>query len=149
MLNALALAAKAAFDVPTEPPQGYSNVTEWAKKPECWVEVRKQPVRLPNEFIDELKPIEHRISEPRRSAAHHERHEGLNVQSKILADGMAYWRNLYSWAKQRGNLSPTEERLLQAIFRPIQGQPSTEQSKEMLKIGEKAEREGYLTGRFG
>ena len=49
----LALVAEKVHDVLIETPEGMSNVTEWAKRQGCWIEIRKLKIDWSSEFVDE------------------------------------------------------------------------------------------------
>ena len=108
MENALAQAARTAYEVLTKPPQGMRNVTEWAKKPACWHEVKSAGGPLPEAFLNELlSPGERR--DDRRTARRDQRQlDGIEAQKAVLEAGGPFWREVARWGRERQLLSPKE-----------------------------------------
>ena len=54
MENNIALVAKEVNEVLVNPPQGFRNVSEWAKKLACWDAIRKLRIDWSREFLENL-----------------------------------------------------------------------------------------------
>ena len=101
MEAALAQAGKTAYGVLTKPPEGMSNVTEWAKKQACWDRVRSSSAPLSPAFVAELLSLDEQ-QERRRTARRGQRQlDGIEAQMAVVNAGGKFWREVTNWGQER------------------------------------------------
>ncbi len=90
------LLAHKAFEHMTNPPSRIRNVTEWAKREECWVGLRDQPVKLGAILSD--------LSQPTRQAqdngaveTRRDKSENLLLEQELLGMEAQDWYRLARW----------------------------------------------------
>ncbi len=129
MEAALVLSAKSVHEVLVNPPEGISNVTEWAKKQACWARTKELVVEWPSEFIEELVSAEEVREQAKAAKKSQKMLGGIWVQRAVVNAGPNYWSELRSWGTQKGKLSPKEEGVLQVASGMPHRIPSEAQSK--------------------
>ena len=141
MEAALTLAAEAAHDVLVAPPQGLSNVTEWAKNQACWERVRRVGIAWPKSLLGELISTEERQDEA--SAARRVQRElnGIEMQIAVVNAGSAFWSEALAWGRDRGLLTSTELGILGVMA--VGRMPSERQSSRAVEALNKLQLEGY------
>jgi hypothetical protein len=95
-------------DVITHPVR-VANVTEWAKRPECWTRVLDIGWKLPDQLRDEL--IDPSATAPRgRHAASASQPDHAEIAA-VLAVPSADWFAVARWAKETHNLQPWQRQI--------------------------------------
>ncbi|MXX90998.1 MAG: AIPR family protein [Boseongicola sp. SB0677_bin_26] len=141
--DSIAVAASEVHEVLVQPPEGISNVTEWAKKQACWERVRKLDISWPRAFLDEL--ISNQEQHEATKTARREQHKlnGIEAQIAVVNAGAQFWLDALSWSKTRRLLSPTEREILAVAARVPDRMPSDKQSSRAIEILGKLRSEGY------
>ena len=141
MEAALTLASEASHDVLVAPPQGLSNVTEWAKNQACWERVRVLDIAWPGSFLDELISTEERQDEARGARREQRELNSIGMQIAVVNAGSAFWADALAWGRDRGLLTPTEFGILRVV---AEGKtPSERQSSRAVEALDKLRFEGY------
>ena len=141
MEAALTLAAEVSHDTLIGPPQGLSNVTEWAKNQACWERVRRVDIAWPGSFFDELISTEERQKEVRGDRRDQRELNGIEMQIAVVNAGSAFWTDALAWGRDRGLLTPTELGVLRTV---AAGRAPTErQSSKAFEALSKLQSEGY------
>lgn len=137
--------ARKTYDYLTDEHRGVQNVTEWAKRPECWKRLKAVPFTLNPSFVDEL--IDGEVVKENAHAAKKEQKEINKVTAMIDVEkyGVTNWKKLLVWCSTNSILSMKEKSILtQCISLREKGKfPSEAQSVCLLKILEKARLESY------
>jgi len=112
---AVADLARIAFSVITASDRGATNVTEWAKRPECWERMKAVPWVAPDAIEPFLVPIG-RGSVP----AHTATMDGALAEedpltAELMAPGGDFYLAVANWAKQTDNLTPWQRRFAYSI----------------------------------
>ena len=142
MERALILSAEAAHGVLTDPPQGISNVTEWAKKQACWERVRNVVIDWPKDFLEELISL-HEEKEVKRDARKDQKAlDGIFIQRAVVNAGPKYWSNLRQWGDIEGKLTPKDEGVLNVASHMPHRIPTEAQSKKAFEIAVRLREEG-------
>lgn len=137
----IAKVARAAYDVLTSPPQGISNVTEWAKKEACWSRLKEADISLDYNFADELVSLRDLRINTKEAKKVQVMDDGIQAQIMVMEKGAEYWVNMKKWGQQNGLLTPTE---LSFITVAASGRtPSEKQSVRLAEIEAKARTEGF------
>jgi len=125
--------------------RGKQNVTEWAKKVECWVQFKDQSYTLSIEFANELvsrNKIKDGEKTGRKDLADRTEDEAMIELNKIK---FSVWTNLQKWNVVHKVLSPTENDFVNcAIKIYTKGLfPSAKQCVRILKTLDRARAEGF------
>ncbi|PAK20154.1 hypothetical protein CJO36_04470 [Megasphaera elsdenii] len=129
----------------TDPKRGVQNVTEWAKKAECWEKMKKKSFALHSEFIDELVDTE--IVKQERHEAKKEQKEinKVNAMIAVVQYGIQKWEKVLEWTRGNPVLTPKETSILMNCVKALKKgkTPSDRQSVCLLEILDKARNESY------
>ena len=125
--------------------RGKQNVTEWAKRVECWVQFKDQSYTLNTEFADELvsrNKIKDEEKTGRKDLADRTEDKAMIELNKIK---FSVWTNLQKWNVVHKVLSPTENDFVNcAIKIYTKGVfPSAKQCVRILKTLDRARAEGF------
>jgi len=140
---ALIVAAEAVHDVLISPPEGLSNVTEWAKKQACWERVRGLDVAWPQSFLDDLMSSEERREAQRSGRRDQRQLDGIQAQIAVVKAGPAFWMDVLEWGDKRGLLTPTEAGILGAAASRKGRGPTERQCSKAVEILTKLQAAGY------
>ena len=141
--DAIATAAARVHAVLVEPPDGISNVTEWAKKQACWDRVRELSIDWPEAFVRESISTKE-VSDATRTARREQRElNGIEAQIAVVKAGSQFWLDVLAWGKARRLLTPAESGVLEVAARVPERTPTERQSSKALEALSKLQREGY------
>jgi hypothetical protein len=123
------------------PPPDRKNISEWAKRPDCWATISKLD-------IDDEDRIE-KVSVDRGKVVGRER--DLRLEGRVLsgaeatiavhARGAASWRSLERWAMGRHVLTPKEQQIVELAA--SQATLSEHQAPIAIKAWDKARNSGW------
>ena len=120
-----------------------ANVTEWAKREQCWETVQAMSVALPEDFIDELVSGD-QVRSTKKSARMQQRvDDGIQVQAAALAVPRDEWLAIQRFAERRKLLTPTEAGILELVTRPNPGIPSERQAARLMELRQRVSASGY------
>ena len=139
--EALTLAAEASHHALIVPPQGLSNVTEWAKNRSCWERVRLVDIAWPGSFLDELTSTEERQEETREARREQRELNAIEIQIAVVNAGAAFWTDALAWGRDRELLTSTEVGILRMMA--LGKAPSERQSSRAVETLNKLQLEGY------
>jgi hypothetical protein len=121
-------------------PDGFTNVTQWCKREECWKSVKGLYFQLMPEFRAEL--VGKNEMEQLEKAANTDQQVMNGIESQIYAvnKGCDYWALIRGWNENEHILSPKENGILdRACKRP----PTEKESPVLIEIEKKAKEEGF------
>ncbi len=144
MNGALALIAEQVHKALTNPPSGISNVTEWAKKPGCWDEVKALTVKLPENFVGELITTAEKKTADRSAVNQQKVDKGIEAQRYVCDKGPDFWKKVLDWGRQKKLLSPMEIDILSVACKIPECVPSEKQSLVAVKALKKLKDEGCV-----
>ncbi|MEV6487089.1 AIPR family protein [Actinoplanes sp. NPDC051633] len=119
------------------------NVTEWAKKPDCWTAVQKVEHSLSPAFLAEL---DDRIvtTDRRRTAASIQKIDtGISAQVKVYEIQPPQWVAVEEFLRSSRQLSPTDASILDLVTGRKPGVPSEAQSRRLLGLLQRAAERGF------
>ena len=87
------IVAKAVHNVIVEPPDGISNVTEWAKQQACWNRVAALTVAWPKVMIDEFISKEDQRETKKTAVKDQKMLNGIDAQTAVVKAGGQLWRS--------------------------------------------------------
>ena len=133
MMKSVEVVAREIHEVLTNPPNWISNVTEWAKKEQCWTEARNRNIKWIEELDDELISKEEQ-TEIREDGKKGQRIlNGIEAQIAVVNAGAQFWADALEWGKTRNLLSPTEVGILEVATRIPTRTPTEKQSARTLR----------------
>lgn len=139
----LVLCTAAAFKVLTNPPEYWSNVTEWAKKEQCWQAVESTAVALVPGLLDDLKPLDEERAEQRHARGQEREDVTISAQVEVVrlaAEG--YWRRAAESPISRRVLSGVEFGVVQTAARRTGWVPTDAQARRLMAARKRLEEEG-------
>jgi hypothetical protein len=135
--------AERILQVLTSDNRPVANVTEWAKREECWKTVQAMPVALPRDVIDELVSSDQVRSRKKTAILEQRVDDGIQIQVAALAVPRDEWLAIQRFAQQRRLLSPTEAGILELVTRPNPGIPSERQAARLMELRQRVSANGY------
>jgi hypothetical protein len=130
-------------------PVRVANVTEWAKRPECWSRVLDIDWRLPDQLRDELIDTS-AVAARGRHAAEPSETELADV-AVVAAIPATDWFAVARWAKETQNLQPWQRQIAFAIGQYLAKEwpVSVKQAMQGRRLMEEAQRMGFQNSRQG
>ncbi|MGX5716312.1 AIPR family protein [Arthrobacter sp. MAHUQ-56] len=126
-----------------DPRRDVQNVTEWAKKAECWNRVRELPFVLPAPFVAGLADPS-AVAEKRKTAKDAQKIDnGINQQKRILEISTEDWTELREFALNNRLASPTDLGILDLVTGRRSGFPSERQSARLMALVASANSKGF------
>jgi hypothetical protein len=137
--------ASAVQKILTNEQRPVRNVTEWAKKVECWNTVAAYQTALPVEFLASLVDPS-AVAESRRNARQTQKIDnGINQQMRLLEVPAAHWIELRDFALSNRVGSPTDIGILDLMTGRRPGLPSERQAARLLALVGAANAKGFKT----
>jgi len=147
-MSALEMTGKLVHDDLVVPPEGISNVTEWAKKEGCWLRIKEKynelEVILPEPFKAELVSRDQIEIEKKAAKQIQKIDNGIEAQRKIMEIPGSEWQKILLQGQQIGLLSQKETGILQIAVQIPRKILTEKQSMVLAELLKKAEREGFL-----
>lgn len=117
-----------------DPPEGIRNISEWAKKDECWRQIRALSLSLPSGFERILiSPSE------ARSAGNEARKiqkidNGIEAQKKVFELGGDFWTRCLAWAREQKVLTEKDHQIMAVASRIPAKIPTEKQSIHLTGV---------------
>ena len=140
--DALSLTSKVANDVLTMPPEGMSNVTEWAKKPACWSRVMAAEWSVPRDIQTLLLDGEEKQSRTRTARRNQRALDSIDRQNAVVTAGSAFWTEVREWGTEHRRLSPDDLRLLGIATGIPSRLPTESQTRALLRLLDRLRKAG-------
>ena len=142
MIKALEIVSEEANYVLTNPPPENRNVSEWAKKNQCWELFRNAHITWPEKFLDELRPVSEAKSELNSAVKEQKVLNNIEAQSEVLNLGAKFWSEVLEWGQSRSLLSPKEEGVLGIACQVPSKIPTDKQSIVIIETVKRLQKEG-------
>lgn len=146
LLKALTVSARFVKDDIIRPPQGISNISEWAKRDACWLKISGRLSSLEEQlnplFWSELLPLNEHKLEEKLAKKTQKIDDGVNAQKRVFEVGAAEWKRILIEGTKRKLLTPKEIGILEIAEKMPRQIPTEKQSDVLLEILAKAEVEG-------
>ena len=144
--NALEITSSFVNDDLVDPPQGISNVTEWAKKEGCWLRLKERVgelvAALPSEFINELISVDAVKADAKDARNIQKIDNGIDAQKRVFEVPAQSWAEIKQLGQQRKIFSPKELGVLSVAVQIPAKIPSEKQCLILMDVLEKAKAEG-------
>ena len=140
----LAEIAEAMYNHLVSPAREVQNVTEWAKRENCWKAARALIIPLRQDFIKELAYSSDQKAE-KKSARKEQKHQNnASAMITVAEYGVENWKKLLQWGTANHVLTPVDISFIRVAIAMEQGKfPSEKQCSRILQILEKARLESY------
>jgi hypothetical protein len=124
-------------------PRHVANVTEWAKRPECWTKVLEIDWQVPAQLHGEL--MDPSATAPRGRHAAAESPADTAQITAVAAVPAEDWFAVARWAKETHNLQPWQRQIAFTIGRNLSRgwDISAKQAVQALRLMEEAQRLGF------
>jgi hypothetical protein len=124
-------------------PVRVANITEWAKRPECWNRVLEIEWTAPDRLRDELIDPSAVVARGRHAAASSE--EDLLRIAEVAAIPAADWFDVARWAKETHNLQPWQRQIAFTVGQYLSKgwEISTKQATQARALIQEAQRLGF------
>lgn len=124
------------FDFITRDDRTTLNVTEWAKKEECWKRAQNHNFTLLDEFVESLVSTEDEQEEKEVAQKEQKVSNQINAEIELVTLGADYWRKVLEFGRNDRLLSEMEDGLLSvaASFDTTRRIPSDKQAKLIMQI---------------
>jgi hypothetical protein len=117
------------------------NVSEWAKREECWTRLKGEHITLMPEFISELEGGIARSARTKQAASNQKIDSGIAAQTTVLATPPTTWRELRAFCVARRLAASRDLGVLDVALRGAL--PTEKQSAVLLQLLMKAEEHGF------
>ena len=141
--DAVAVASERIHTILVRPPEGISNVTEWAKKQACWERVRNLDIDWPDAFVRGLISAEEQRNSARTARREQRELYGIEAQIAVVRAGGKFWSDALTWGRANRLLAPGDAGILGVAARVPNKTPTEKQSTKVIKILGKLNAEGY------
>lgn len=129
-----------------KPPQGISNISEWAKRENCWTRMLEHmdcfAALLPDGFDEELLSREEHFAEKRAAENTQKIDKGIEAQTRVLGIPASTWSAVHKALAARHMLSQTEIGVLNIAMQMPKKIPTDKQCAVLLQTIKKAREEG-------
>jgi AIPR protein/Abortive infection phage resistance protein N-terminal domain len=120
-----------------------ANVTEWAKREQCWKTVQAMPIDLPEGFVEELVSGDHVRSAKKAARVQQRVDDGIQHQATAMAIPRDEWAAIQRFAQERRLLSPTDAGILALVTRANPAIPSEKQAARLMELRQRVSASGY------
>ena len=120
-----------------------SNVTEWAKRADCWNTIKPLDVEVPPKFRDDLVSKAQAKDNKRAARTQQKVDHGIHGQAAVLEIPPHEWVAMQEFAAARRLLSPTDAGILALVTGARPGVPSELQAKKLLAFKQRVVDNGY------
>ena len=145
VLDAALRAAKLAFDVLTDERRPVQNVTEWAKRQDCWRVMEAMSMPLDPPFRESLVSNGMVREERQNARATQKIDSGIEAQSAVFTISKDDWERVRTFGVQAHILTPTDIGILDLVTGRKSGFPSERQSARLLQVLSRANDHGLET----
>lgn len=121
------------------------NVTEFAKRKDCWEKLKTIRVKLDSQIRTELVG-EDRVKEEKKAAKLQQKTDNsIDVMKQVWEYSVDSWQKAFDFGKQYNLLSPKESSILSSCIKILRrnGFPSEKQCAVMMNILEKLREESF------
>lgn len=143
MSDTFRLSTKAVHDILVNPPETSRNVTEWAKKEDCWNRVRLLRISWPDQFLNSLISESEIKTQNREEGKKQKELTGIQAMTAVLKAGREFWIEVRDWGRERNLLTEKEEGILEVAVQIPGKYPSDKQSLILVSTIQKLNEEGF------
>lgn len=135
---------KAVFESITAPGKATANVTQWCKREDCWYTIKKTEIDIGKKIEEFLIDKNEKKKIVKESKKEQKFLNEIEEQVRIINLGEVYWQRVLKFGREKGLLGHEDEKVLQVVTKIRSSKiPSQSQCKELLKIVDRVEGEGF------
>jgi hypothetical protein len=112
LAEALESATKTAQYQILRPKGGVRNISEWAKKDECWKIIRTTSISTSSQFSAELKSLEDVRNEQEQGEKERGTDNLIDAQMQVLQSGPDFWKSVAQWGLKHRHLTEKDMDIL-------------------------------------
>ncbi len=135
--------AEQVLQVLVSEPRPIANVTEWAKREQCWTAVQVMPIDLPDDVIEELVLGDHVRSMTKAARVQQRVDDGIQAQAAAMAISRDEWASIRRLAQEHRLLGPTDARILALVTRLNPAIPTEKQAARLMELRQRVCAFGY------
>ena len=136
--------AKQVYQHLTSKSRTTHNVSEWAKREECWTRFKTQRIDLTSEFKRGLEGGIARAARTKQAVSNQRIDTGIAAQTTVLATPIQTWQELKQFCLTRRLAASRDLGVLDVALRG--GLPSEKQSAVLLQLLGRAGEHGFGGG---
>lgn len=139
---ALEKITESIYDIITKPPEGFANISQWCKKPECWEGVKTLDLEIDLQgcLIDKE---EDRYTQ-KESKKIKKLDTGIEIQSFVVELKKEDWIKLQKYYQKDTDISPMRLDILKKYCIGSLSCPSEKQAKILYELHNNAVSEGFI-----
>ena len=134
---------KTVQEILTSEGRPVQNVTEWAKKEECWETVKAFGQPLSSELLEELSDRSVVADRKRSAAATQKIDTAIDSQVRVFSMQASEWVAVQEFLGKNRLLTPTDAGILDLVTGRRPGVPSEAQAKRLLAMHQRAADSGF------
>lgn len=144
LVEAIERASDVVHEVLMNPDMGYRNISEWAKKEQCWKKVKAAQPKWNQSWVDELLSADVVKDEQRAAAKDQHELRGIEAQRAVIDMGADFWRDVAKWVVARpGVITGKEMGILEAAIGIERGKiPSDKQAVVLTRMMKRLNKAG-------
>lgn len=135
---------KFVFEHITAEDRPITNVTEWAKKEQCWITLKAKKYLLDKSIEEVLCTKEEQKKEKADGRKDQVMISGIQVQAEVVQKGQEYWEQALMWGKEKKILTQVDVSFLLSATKMNHGRiPTEKQCQRIVNIESKLIDEGF------
>lgn len=127
----------------TDPLRKVANVTQWCKKNDCWEDVKKISLNIPEDIENYLITIDEQKVAQRSAKKEQKVINEIQVQTTVVNYSVEMWKKLSEFVVKNHMVTPTDVSALTIACQMPLKIPNTYQCKRLLALLRKASAEGF------
>lgn len=151
--QALAIIAAAVNESIIQPPQGFSNISEWCKREGCWTRLVAQAEDiakiLPEGLWAGFISAEDNKCETKSARQTQKIDNGIEAQRQVIAIAPSTWLRLREQMSAKRLLTPKEMGIMQIATQIPNKIPTESQSRVLLEVLRRSHVEGFTVPEIG
>ena len=127
----------------TDPSRKVANVTQWCKQNDCWEDVKKIHIDIPENIENCLITIEEQKAVQKSARKEQKVVNDIQVQTLVVNYPVEMWMRLSEFVVKNHMVTPTDVSALAIACKMPAKIPNTYQCKRLLALLRKASEEGF------
>ena len=127
----------------TDPSRKVANVTQWCKKNDCWEDVKKINMDIPEDIENYLITIDEQKAAQKSAKKEQKVVNEIQAQTTVVNYPVEMWMRLSEFVVRNHMVTPTDVSALAIACKMPAKIPNTYQCKRLLALLRKASEEGF------
>lgn len=129
----------------TDPSRKVANVTQWCKRNDCWEDVKKIHIDIPEDIENYLITIDEQKAAQKSAKKEQKVVNEIQAQTTVISYPVEMWMRLSEFVVRNHMVTPTDVSALAIACKMPAKIPNTYQCKRLLALLRKASEEGFNT----